>query len=92
MTAKAKYSTRLGRQNNCHECKDYFLGYSHIFLAVTIKVKNVTREISSGALMIELELVVRELERLYEKEKSLRRKVMLETAIKSVKDYSKDVA
>ena len=37
--------------------------------------------------MIELELVVRELERLHIKEKSLRKRIMLESAIKSVKDY-----
>lgn len=37
--------------------------------------------------MIELELVVKELERLYAKEKSLRKRITLENAINSVKDY-----
>ncbi|VVB99402.1 Uncharacterised protein [uncultured archaeon] len=42
--------------------------------------------------MLEFELIIREVERLYEKEKSLRRKIMLETAIKSLKDYAKEIA
>jgi len=40
--------------------------------------------------MIELELLVRELERLQSKEKSMRKRIMLEGAIKSIKDYSKE--
>ena len=42
--------------------------------------------------MIELELLVRELERLQSKEKSMRKRIMLEGAIKSIKDYSKETA
>ena len=39
--------------------------------------------------MIEFELLVNQVERLYSKEKSLRRKIHLENAIKSLKEYEK---
>lgn len=39
--------------------------------------------------MIEFELVLKEVEKLYEKEKSLRRKIYLESALKSLREYSK---
>ncbi|HLC80012.1 MAG TPA: hypothetical protein VJG83_06365 [archaeon] len=39
--------------------------------------------------MIEFELVVKEVEKLYDKEKSIRRKIYLETALKSLREYSK---
>ena len=39
--------------------------------------------------MIELELLLNELERLYAKEKGLRRKIFLENAIKNLKEYEK---
>ncbi len=42
--------------------------------------------------MIELEMLIHELERLYSNEKSIRKKVMLEAAIKSMKDYSRETA
>ncbi len=40
--------------------------------------------------MIELELMIKELERLYMNEKSLRRKIMLENAMNAVKEYQKE--
>ena len=40
--------------------------------------------------MIELELVMKEVERLYAKEKSLRKRIMLENALKSLHDYEKE--
>jgi len=42
--------------------------------------------------MIELELMLKELERLYAKEKSLRRKLMLENAMNGLKDFQSDEA
>ena len=39
--------------------------------------------------MIEFELVVKEVEKLYEKEKGLRKKILLENALKSLAEYSK---
>ncbi len=40
--------------------------------------------------MVELEMIIRELERLQSMEKSMRKRIMLEGAIKSIKDYSKE--
>ncbi len=39
--------------------------------------------------MIEFELVVREVQKLYEKERSLRGKMHLENALKSLSEYDK---
>jgi len=39
--------------------------------------------------MIELELLVNEIEKLYNKEKSLRKKIHLETALKALRDFEK---
>ena len=39
--------------------------------------------------MLELELVINQLERQYEKEKSIRKKINLENAIGSLKEYAR---
>ncbi|MCR4335168.1 MAG: hypothetical protein NUV57_01375 [archaeon] len=39
--------------------------------------------------MLELELVINQLERLYEKEKGIRKKINLETAISALKEYER---
>ena len=41
--------------------------------------------------MIELELMINDLQKMYNKEKSLRKRILLENAITNLKGYEKDV-